>query len=379
MIPQTSLTRIAAVTLPEELRGNPRFTPTSAPYAKAIFAKAGKPFDVRICIDRFPSDGLISNSGVFEHLDFSNYIEHGFQIQLDLSIQRDAILDGLLLWLCLYVDPGEYLDVLSGRFNWLPVFLPVFYPGIRVSAGDSIHINGACSYSNNTRYPDYRFDGILVRRDADPLPFSYVSAYLDTNYKATPFYRELLDSLERASVADSGHNFVRLDRDLRGHLAGCLPGHMVPSEFVFLKALPRNHNGKMNRTALAALRAARRHESPPATDLERTIASVFAGVLNKESFGRDTDFFTVGGHSLLATRAASQLRDILQADIPLRSLFEHPTPAGLAEEIARAGMISRGRMMPGSAGPQPGMGEDQISDSDVDLLLERMLTQGEVL
>ena len=39
-------------------------------------------------------------------------------------------------------------------------------------------------------------------------------------------------------------------RDLRDALAGRLPDPMVPSSFIFLEALPRTPNGKVDRHAL---------------------------------------------------------------------------------------------------------------------------------
>jgi hypothetical protein len=52
--------------------------------------------------------------------------------------------------------------------------------------------------------------------------------------------------------------------------------------------------------------------------------------------GIHDNFFELGGHSLKATQVMARLRTALQIELPLRTLFETPTVAGLASVIAQS-------------------------------------------
>ncbi len=125
--------------------------------------------------------------------------------------------------------------------------------------------------------------------------------------------------------------------ELRRFLRDRLPDYMIPSLFVGLDALPRTGSGKVDRRALPAPEGGRAGVSAelvePRTAVEEAVASVWAEVLRLERVGVHDNFFELGGHSILATQVVAAVRDTLQADLTVRALFEHPTVAGLAEEV----------------------------------------------
>ncbi|HMC07779.1 MAG TPA: amino acid adenylation domain-containing protein, partial [Actinomycetota bacterium] len=128
--------------------------------------------------------------------------------------------------------------------------------------------------------------------------------------------------------------------ELRRLLESRLPAHMVPSAFVTLPALPRTPNGKVDRRALPApgLDSTGRAgaDVPPRSPVEEVVAGIWREALGLERVGIHENFFHLGGHSLLATRVVSRLRDTFRTELPLRTLFEKPTVAGLAMHIEAA-------------------------------------------
>jgi amino acid adenylation domain-containing protein len=127
----------------------------------------------------------------------------------------------------------------------------------------------------------------------------------------------------------------KLVPQLRSFLHEQLPDYMVPSAFVLLDALPLTPNGKLDRHALPPPDRSRSELEgnfvAPRSPVEEVLAETWTGVLGIERVGVHDNFFDLGGHSLLVTQLISRLRDIFQIELPLRSLFEAPTLASLAE------------------------------------------------
>jgi len=128
-----------------------------------------------------------------------------------------------------------------------------------------------------------------------------------------------------------------------------LPEYMVPSTFRVLEALPLTPNGKVDRRALKASDLARpeleRAYVTPRTQFEEILVEIWAEVLGLKQVGVHDNFFELGGHSLLATQLTSRMRDTFQVNVPVRTLFEVPTAAGMAEYIETVIWAAEGRQI----------------------------------
>ena len=122
--------------------------------------------------------------------------------------------------------------------------------------------------------------------------------------------------------------------ELRRHLAATLPDYMVPSAFVKLDSLPLTPSGKADRKNLPDPHlGAQAAYTAPRSDGEKILCSLFEEILGVERVGIHDNFFELGGHSLLATRLINAASKVFAAEIPLKTIFDQPTPARFQEAI----------------------------------------------
>ena len=112
---------------------------------------------------------------------------------------------------------------------------------------------------------------------------------------------------------------------------------MIPAAFVFLPALPQLPNGKIDRRLLPQPDpdATASNLIGPRSPIESVLLETWQAVLGKSRFGVRDNFFDLGGHSLLATQIVSRISATFKVDLPVRSLFEHPTIEALARVVGR--------------------------------------------
>jgi len=101
--------------------------------------------------------------------------------------------------------------------------------------------------------------------------------------------------------------------------------------------LPLTANGKTDRKALPALEGRALDSATefvaPADPIEQNLARLWCRLLRVPRVGANDNFFELGGHSLLAVRIMAEIEKFYARRLPLATLFQFPTVAGLASVL----------------------------------------------
>jgi acyl-CoA synthetase (AMP-forming)/AMP-acid ligase II len=152
---------------------------------------------------------------------------------------------------------------------------------------------------------------------------------------------------------------------LRVFLINRLASFKIPSQIVFVEAIPRGATGKVQRIGLydkLAPLLVKPFEAPR-TDLERSLEHIFRDVLGCEPVGIYDNFFALGGDSLKGTQVIVRIRAQSGVELALPKFFAHPTIAALALEVD----ATRAATFDGSSAIKSEI--EQMSDDEVIQLL----------
>ena len=123
---------------------------------------------------------------------------------------------------------------------------------------------------------------------------------------------------------------------LAEHLHAELPSYMVPAVLIAVPRLPRTPSGKVDHRALPApdieMAVAQQGRIEPRTVTEERLVYIWGELLGVEA-GVQNNFFEVGGHSLMAARLIARIGEEFDLELPLRTIFDRPTIAALAEVV----------------------------------------------
>ena len=102
---------------------------------------------------------------------------------------------------------------------------------------------------------------------------------------------------------------------------------MIPAIFMYLKEMPLNQNGKLNRLNLPKPTEKNLDKSKyvePKTKIEKELVKIWQEVLNVKKIGLNDDFFNLGGHSLVIVKVLAKINKKFKIDLPFGFIFENP-------------------------------------------------------
>lgn len=189
------MTKIAACWLDDEFKGRIGIHETDVSYMNEAFSVVGRPFDIRVVIDNFPQEWIVSTEGVVEKIRFNDSFSTSQSMTGVLEILRDTQIDGFAGWINVIGGKhSEVLDTLHTKTTWLPIYLPVFYPCLVVKKGDLIKYRWSTSLKQGAINPDYSIAGSVIRGNIIYHRFEYSSPHASENFGGCPFYKTIFPS-----------------------------------------------------------------------------------------------------------------------------------------------------------------------------------------
>jgi FkbH-like protein len=148
---------------------------------------------------------------------------------------------------------------------------------------------------------------------------------------------EVAAAVSYQAPAESSGAPGRFGRDLTGSPAPSSDAAHLPAAVVRRIATELFDAGKINQAIeeqnLRVRPAGVESFVAPRTPVEEKLAEIWKRNLGVERIGIHDNFFKLGGHSLQGTLLMSRVRDAFQVELPLLTLFDAPTVAGLAQAI----------------------------------------------
>jgi L-aminoadipate-semialdehyde dehydrogenase len=220
--------------------------------------------------------------------------------------------------------------------------------GFRIELGEiDTHIS---------QHPLIRENITLVRKDKNNeslLVTFFVPKFVDELER----FKTVSDEIEKITdpIVKGLVQFGDLIKDLKLHLKKRLASYSIPTLIIPMSKLPLNPNGKVDKPKLqlpseeqlarvAEFTASNDSNDAEFSEMELKIRDLWVSVLPNitSSIQPDDSFFDIGGHSILATRMIFELRKKLSIDVPLGTIFKHPTIQAFSAEVERLSQLEDG-------------------------------------
>lgn len=121
------------------------------------------------------------------------------------------------------------------------------------------------------------------------------------------------------------------DEQIDVHMrASKLPAYMLPEVYMYVEAMPRTPNGKINRRGLPTPMLSIGDIVEPETEMEQRLFDIACEVLNSNHFGVTTNLMSIGMNSLSAMRLSAAIHGHLDIIIPTKNILQTPTIRDMA-------------------------------------------------
>ena len=262
------------------------------------------------------------------------------------------------------IIPGTEAYVLDTEMNIVPQGIPgeLYLGGIALARGYKNRSDLTAEkfvpnpFSTKEGERLYKTGDLVKLRNDDEFEFL---GRIDDQVKVRGYRIELgeieetlrkLDQIKEAAVIAKGNDandkqiiaFVtlqknELSKDIKKILSNSLPDYMIPSLIKVIDKIPLTSNGKVDKKKLPDIKVERENAVkvyiPPKNDKEEKLIAIWQDILKVEKIGIKDNFFELGGHSLLVTQLIARVRDILDFELPVKTIFEKPTVEELAKEL----------------------------------------------
>lgn len=136
-------------------------------------------------------------------------------------------------------------------------------------------------------------------------------------------------------IKESG--YFNID-DIVGYLKENLPEYMIPRQYVRLDELPKNINGKTDRSMLMTMPIEEKDiltkkSVQPKTDTEERLLAIWRDLLGIEKISCIDNFFDIGGNSLLVMEMQGKVQEKFNISLPITDFFNFYTITELGKRI----------------------------------------------
>ena len=152
---------------------------------------------------------------------------------------------------------------------------------------------------------------------------------------------EVENAAVKAFVDDDGQNYLCAyfvgsnEADVRRFIAKKLPPYMIPRFFVKMSELPRNLNGKLDRTVLTppSVESYKADFEAPTNDNESALCTIFDQILHCGKVGINDDFFALGGDSIKVMKLVAEIESTLKLTVTTKEVFQCKTIRNIAAAL----------------------------------------------